>query len=279
MATEWSIRYPSRAALRREVEACVEAWVEVLTGFLPGDTVRGIYLKGSAQKAWDSPIDYVPELSDVDLHLWLQDDADVALLDNMEAALEVREAAEAAYHRRVAAPVHTPRPQLNLLNRLMAEEWYLPSPEGVVETVYGDEYPSRAYTPAEREAELERDRASLLDHGEFLDALALRVIDNPGEYLLSYLRQLNWRVSPTGPRVLALLGMPVDEVWRLNRTAAIRELAERWEWDLAEAYERYYLAGWKYFLSGYVDSRAAGEALKAGVEVVRRGEAVGRGAT
>ena len=76
--------------------------------------------------------------------------------------------------------------------------------------------------------------------------------------------------------MLALLGMPLEQVWRLNRTAVVQELARRWEWDLAQAYERYYLAGWRSFLSGYTDSEAAGEALKMGMEVVRRGEAVAK---
>lgn len=34
-----------------------------------GDRISHIWVKGSAQKRWDGPVDYVPELSDVDIHL------------------------------------------------------------------------------------------------------------------------------------------------------------------------------------------------------------------
>ena len=69
MTSDWPVNYPSKSALRREVQAAIDSWVEVLLDRLPDGAVRGIYFKGSAQKAWDSPVDYVPELSDVDLHL------------------------------------------------------------------------------------------------------------------------------------------------------------------------------------------------------------------
>ena len=45
----------------------VEAWRSVLVEKLGDAAVDGLYILGSAAKRWDSLIDYVPELSDVDL--------------------------------------------------------------------------------------------------------------------------------------------------------------------------------------------------------------------
>ena len=45
-----------------------------LLHLIPEGEIRAIYLKGSAVKAWESPLDYVPEISDVDMHVWFRDD-------------------------------------------------------------------------------------------------------------------------------------------------------------------------------------------------------------
>ena len=70
----WNDGYPDPERLRREVSAMTEAIVEALLDNIPKDEIRAIYLKGSAKKRWDTPIDYVPEASDLDLHLWFHDD-------------------------------------------------------------------------------------------------------------------------------------------------------------------------------------------------------------
>jgi len=255
MQLDWPSFCPAKAVLRREIDAMCEAWVEVLVGALPPSAVRGIYLKGSASKPWDSLIDYVPELSDLDIHLLLTRDADVALLDDLPAALQVRGDIEHAFASRAATPVHVPRPQLTLLNRLMAEDWYVPSPASTVKTLHGEPYPSHEFTPAERAAEVARDRRHLIqftgagaEADDFLDRLPLRAIDSPGDFAVTYIRQLAWRVSPIGPRVLSVLGMSIEDAWSLNRTGIVRALHAHP--DLAQAYADFYSSGWRHFVSG-----------------------------
>ena len=51
-----------------------ESIVEALLDEIPPEEIRGIYLMGSGQKEWDSPIDYVPEISDVDIHIQFYSD-------------------------------------------------------------------------------------------------------------------------------------------------------------------------------------------------------------
>ena len=60
-------------AARHDVRMCIQAWSETVQKFF-SDRLDYMYAQGSAVKRWDSPIDYVPILSDVDLHIHLTDD-------------------------------------------------------------------------------------------------------------------------------------------------------------------------------------------------------------
>ena len=72
-----------------------ECFVSVLLDRIPSDEVRGVYIKGSAQKQWESPLNYVPEISDVDMHLWFHgDDTWKTHLGTVSQALEVQRRVE-----------------------------------------------------------------------------------------------------------------------------------------------------------------------------------------
>ncbi len=270
----WDDSYPSPASLRPEVNAMSESIVEVLLDRIPPSEVAGIYGKGSAWKIWDSPVDYVPEISDVDVHLLFKDDAGAAKhLGTVEAALEVQSRIEVAYRNRVSSPIHTPRPQLVLLNKLLQDPSYSPSPKETVTTLHGADYPDEAY-----DEQRERDLAAarLLDQSSVLEWFPLHVVDKPGPYLMASLRALTWRVSPTAPRVLVLKRVSAKEAWSLNRTKAIALLEEMGEAQLANEYARFYLSAWEYFLSGYADSEAARKAIRASIAVIEAGAEVAR---
>ena len=259
-------------ALRAETEAMSEAWTEVLTQRL-GPALRGIYRKGSAQKRWDSRIDYVPELSDVDIHVAFTSDADVERVDDIEAAIEISQAVLAAYRQRVPRPLHIPKPQFVVANQLDALPDIMPSPAETVATLWGEPYHERLLTEEERAGQRARSREQLSVHDAFLEALPLRVIDRPGALSAALLGEMNWRLSPVAPRVLESLGVPYEVVWSLNRTALVGALEERGLHELAAAYAAYYLVGWDAFLAG-PEGRETGSALpvlRAGVRVIGLG--------
>lgn len=268
----WPAAFPPET-LRAETEAMATAWVEVLRARLGDGAIRGIYLKGSAAKPWDSPIDYVPTVSDVDVHLWLARPNDRAKLDDLPAALVIAESVRVAYLRRVRDPLHLPKPQLTLVNALHELPGYVPSPASTVRTLFGEPYEGAAVDEAGEARQRERDRVSLLAHRDFLAAVAMRVIDRPGPYLARILDELPWRVSPVAPRVLSLAGGGYDEVWTPNRTALIGRLRARGFALLAEAYELYYLGAWRVFLG----EAGPEEAVRAGLEVLRLGIEVAQG--
>lgn len=267
MAVEWTDRYPSPESLRREVSAMVESFVEVLLDRIPASEIAGIYFKGSAQKDWDSPVDYVPELSDVDIHLLFRDSSDIGRRLTIEGALGIQSQVEDVYRKKAPSPIHIPRPQITMLNHLLQEPDYCSTPVEAVTTLYGDDYPETGHTDEQRLREIARQR--LPSYASPLETLPLSLVDKPGDYIVSALRGLNWRVSPIGPIVLFLLGMPWREVWVLNRTRMIAVLEEQGEAKLAADYSAFYLSGWDYFLSGYTDSAAARRAVMAAVETLR----------
>ncbi len=275
MTLAWNERYPDQALLRSEIRCMLEAFVEVLLEEIPQSEIEGIYFKGSAAKSWDSPPDYVPELSDLDIHLLFSDDASVEKhLGSAAQAMHVRSKVEARYFAKIAKPLHVPRPQLVILNLLRRQENYVPSPRRAVSVLYGKEYPEAGHIDPER---IRRsDCNSLVEQEEYLSRFPLHIIDKPARYLWDSLRMLVWRVSPTGPRVLEILGMRSDQVWSANRTRVVSLLKELGERQLAEDYAHFYLFGWEYFLSSHTDSSAACSALSAGVKALTRGVEIAR---
>ncbi len=274
MNTKWDERYPDPNTLRREVDAMVAAYVDALRGGVPETEIAGIYFKGSAQKEWDSPLDYVPELSDVDVHvLFADDETGAKYVGTPGQALELQAAAEAAYFAKVPEPTHVPRPQLIVLNSVIREPDFVPTPAEAITVLYGPDYPAGASVEAEKLKDIDARR--LAGEAAYLARFPMHAVDKPALYLREVLRGMVWRVSPAAPRVLYLLGVPFAEAWTANRTRLVALLEEAGERDLAARYAQFYLSGWDYFLSGYGDHDAGRHALLAGIDVLRRGVEIG----
>jgi hypothetical protein len=84
----WGPPYPDPGEVRADVEAMVGAVAGALVARF-GDAIAGLWFKGSAQKRWDSPLDYVPEISDVDIHVRAARAADMAPIADAEVTVEV----------------------------------------------------------------------------------------------------------------------------------------------------------------------------------------------
>ncbi len=272
----WGSRHPDRDTLRREAECLAECFRDQLLALIPGGAIRAIYLKGSVVKPWESPLDYVPEVSDVDMHIWFRDDAAWPMyLGTMPQALEVQAGVEARFAARVPRPLHEPRPQLIVMNKMMAEhEGFLHSPRSTVKVLYGEEYPEANYSDS---AGIRRhDANQLVGEAEWVDRMPLHLVDKPGRYLREALRQLVWRVSPAGPRVLHVYGLDTEQAWSMNRTGVTQELRDLGMASLADGYSTFYLSSWDYFLSGFTDSDAGRSAVQAAARVLTESADIGR---
>ncbi len=273
MDPSWPDDYPDKTALKREARAMAEAFAEALLAHVPSEHVAGIYWKGSAQKEWTTPIDYVPELSDVDIHVLFADDSvEARYLGAAEQGLRVQEDVECRYCARVPKPIHMARPQLMVLNRLLKDPDYVGPATGTVTTLFGRQMEHGGVGDPARARDIAR--RQLLGLADAVRAFPMQVVDKPGKLLWQMLRQIVWQVSPTGPKVLVLDGADPDEAWALNRTGVVLRLESSGRKSLAGDYARFYLAEWDYFKSGYADNDAAREALAAGVRVMSEGSRI-----
>lgn len=271
----WDETYPSKTQLRLETEAMQQSALEALLYSLGEQAFVGIYAKGSAVKAWDSPLDYVPELSDVDLQLALQDPD---TLNNLELALGIQADLERRFFARVPQPLHLPRPQIQVINRHLDSKTFSPSHPGTVRTLFGRPY-EEVHPFESQEAIREADRFGLLERTkpEDLRGFPLEFFDKPGRYLFNVLRTLTWRIGPTGPRVLSVLGADFEAAWGHNRTHIYGKLKEFNQLGLAENYAGFYLNAWDFYRSGYQNTDAARTATLMGVRVLELGLDIGKG--
>jgi hypothetical protein len=271
----WDTRYPDPHALRAEVAAMVEAIVGALVECVPESEIEGIYFKGSAKKEWDSPIDYVPELSDIDVHVLFAESSDAAGSSvSVEWALDVLARIEAGYAERCPAPIHVPRPQLVRLNDLLTQRDFAGSVPSTVSVLRGRPYPTLPLDDPQRLRG--SDCAQLLEGQQRLDAWPLRVVDKPAHHLRAALHDLVWQVSPVVPRAVHLLGVPAEQAWSENRTHLHARLQDLGECDLADDYAQFYMSGWAAFLSGGRDAASARQTFISGIQVIRRGVAIAR---
>jgi len=235
--------------------------------------VRAIWFKGSAQKPWESPMDYVPSLSDVDMHVWLSDAA-AADFHRLEPALQVQASIERRFADSAPEPLHVPRPQINLVNDLLQREDYLPSPSAIVETVFGLPQKPGDYSDVERVRQ--QDRAALIEDAAEVKSMPKRAIDRPGVYMWDLLRGLSWRVSPIGSRLLSLSGADSELAWSMNRTRIAVALRERGFDQVTSHWEGFYESAWRYFLSSNLDGTAGRDALRAAHAVLGTAGALAR---
>ncbi len=272
----WDSRHPDRDRLRMEAECLAECFRDQLLALIPAGEIRAIYLKGSVVKPWDSPLDYVPEVSDVDMHVWFHDYAAwPEYLGTVSQALAVQQGVEARFSARVLQPLHEPRPQLIVMNKMMAEhEGFVHSPRSTVSVLYGEDYPEADYSDT---AGITRhDATQLVSEAEWVDRMPLHLVDKPGRYLREALRQLVWRVSPVGPRVLHVTGLDTEQAWSMNRTKVAIALRDVGVTSLADAYTAFYISSWDYFLSGFTYSDAGRSAIQAAAQVLTDSAEIGR---
>jgi hypothetical protein len=269
MMIQWKKPYTDKKILKEEISVMCNSFLKVLLSAVPKSEVAGIYFKGSGQKPWDSPVDYVPEISDIDIHILLKKDSLVKrYFGTTEQALAVQAQVEELYFSNKPHPVHVPRPQIVFLNPAIKDKDFVPSPPNTIKVLYGKPYPLPDETALKRLQQIDRKR--LLDEVPFLKEYPNRVIDRPSKYLWQAVRNLVWHISPIGSRVLSIKGKSYEEAWGINRTNIIRKLSELGEKQLVRDYSQFYLNSWDYFLSQYADTNAGRGAIVAGIHALTR---------
>jgi DNA ligase D-like protein (predicted 3'-phosphoesterase) len=280
IAPPWPDNYPPAMTLRAEVTRFADAIADALLRTLPPGSIAAMYAQGSAVKGWDGPIDYVPELSDVNVHVRLRTPLEAqarAALADIELGLQrhrlVEEALPSPRQR-----LHVPRGQVTIVNDLENAADYVPSPARFIRMLHGA-------ASSEQQPVVDADRVRTIDARGLVAAadetviakVAADTVEYPGRHAFLALRQLSWRVSPLASRLMSVLGESYDDAWGTNRTTLINKLAEQDE-ALAARLVDYYLAAWAGWRVSWEDGEAARTALSAAVDVLRRGRAIGQAA-
>ena len=243
---------------RRDLDAAISVWRGVIEERL-SDRIEYAVLKGSAVKPWDTPADYVPVISDLDIHIGTRGGQPLfpQTREGFLYSLDTTRIIEERFMELRPKPLHIPRPQVVVMKEEHVD--WLPEKPGEVVPLYGE-------TPLKPEEPVDhlraRDLAELQGLGPLLDRLPEQVIDRVDLEYYRVLRMLCYVVSPSPVRVLSQRHPDPKRLWTLNRTGVIRELCEYGFEELAQAYRDYYLAGWTAFSGGFRDSEAMRQLLR-----------------
>jgi hypothetical protein len=214
-----------------------------------GDKLKYAYTKGSGIKPWDSPIDYVPILSDVDIHFMLIEGCPLFSEDPIEKALILTKIYYENFKEQNPNYLHIPRSQVIRLNRFLSDDnFILPSEPDEIHALIGTpKYSAPISVEKFRKIDLE----SLLSLKNFVQGIPESVFDRQGLDFYSLIRRLSYEVSPAPYRLISQYIDPPSEVWSCNRTKICEKLDELGFSVISQNYRDYYYQGWKVFNSDF----------------------------
>jgi hypothetical protein len=246
--------YYLQEKVRREVYSCIEAWRALFETRFEG-RIEYAYAKGSGVKEWSSPIDYVPLLSDVDIHIKIR--GDESLFGSPETAvdeaLEVSGEYERLFLEMNPDPLHVPRTQVVVLNDAVKDpRFLLPLESDDIHVMFGE--------PELRKAPLKEkmravDHENLMELEGVLRSLPMSTMDKTGLEYWYLIRRLVWHVSPAPVRLLTQVVEDPEEAWIWNRTKVCEKLEEHGFHGVSHSYRDYYLLGWEMFFTDFRDTQ------------------------
>ncbi len=241
---------------RKDIDSCLKIWSEILEEIL-GDSLIYAYAKGSCVKAWTSDIDYVPILSDVDLHVSTTYGEEFSTSLPFDEAMEMSKCYEETFNSERPDHLHIPRMQIISVDQLVSSTnvEYVPPSLKEVKVLYGK--PVQAPIP-DAETIRQIDRRSTVRQEEFIESLPYRIMDSTGLGFWGIIRcgGLGWRVAPSPYRILSQKYPEPIEVWSWNRSRVCDEL-EKMAYDkISRLYRSFYDNCWKIYLSDFKSSEA-----------------------
>lgn len=192
--------------LRKEfVEACKSVF---------GESLVAIIAKGSTVKGG-----FIPWLSDLDLHVYLKDDAFAySHFLKLELGLALQEQMDKLIRKYDfgGGPV-----QVIMINVSKPKDWSGPLP-GTYELLYGDECPDEIPTV---EYMLEKDTENLRNPSYGYGSVN-SFVDKTSDALPGYVRRLNTVVTPTFYRVLSVLTKDPHRAWKMMKFEVLEALEQ-----------------------------------------------------
>lgn len=266
---EWKDPFPDSGVMKAEVAGMADAVKDAILDSVPRDSVRGIYFTGAGQMPWDTPIDYVPELSETVVQILFSGDVHTNEHLRLPLAMAIRQCISNRFFERHPHSMHVPRPKIVVINDAIDRISYIELTACAVKVLYGEPYPESQHMEQLRIQKIEY--ALMLREAGYLEDLPHKIVDRPGHFLWDTLRSVSRHVSRVAPRFLVLAGMPMDSAWSMNRTRVVDSLCDCGHIEFAEQYAEFYLAAWQFVFSSHALSEAAHTAITSGVDVIKRG--------
>ena len=237
-----------REELARFAEKVGRAAADLLPDF------TSIVWKGSSHKPWEGPFDFLPGLSDVDIHVYRGE----PVTDPWELRRAVLEAAG-------PVPFDTPL-QLLVLDTPSLPEWWTILP-GTYRVLHGGEPPTRVPATAML---LDRDRYGLAGAAADSDRVSADILGLADHELWGYLRSVRSLFPPALYRVASLWTGRPERVWSLNRSKLLSFAGEHRSLDaITEAAVVYFTAALS-ACNNPADPARVQEALQAGQGLLNR---------
>ncbi len=252
---------------RKDIDNSLDVWKIILLREFD-EKIKFIYAKGSAVKPWNSPLDYVPILSDLDIHIKLTKNSKMFqnISDPICKSLEISKRYEQIFTNKFPKSLHLPRTQLVTIKKLLELTQYVPPRLNDVRIIYGE-----PVIPSKPEPQRIRkiDYNHLIKTKEILEKAPMSLIDRSGLDYWVIIRRINWQVSPTPFRLLTQVSdiAPI-EIWSWNRTKIIIELKNHGFEEIVDHYKQFYLKGWEAFLAQYQSTHALRQIIFHGYNVL-----------
>lgn len=256
-----------KSQLKEDIKSALSIWHDLLKDF-HGDNLLYIYSKGSAIKNWDSVIDYVPVISDIDIHYGVHEITKLFSDPNpREASLKISLEYEMRFNKENPNKIHIPRPQVMCINSLQDNVPFVHPLETSVKMLCG-EFPKHDKLSDDKIKQIDLD--NLADLKSYLNLLPDSYLDKVGLDYWSTLRQLSWRVGPSPVRILThLLPEPLT-IWTWNRSKIEDELRKHNLPYIANLYSEYYIHGWELFQSQFSNATLFQKCLRKGSNLLEQ---------
>ncbi len=253
---------------KEDVLCAINVWSSLLEETF-GSRLEYAYAKGSAVKNWNSPVDYVPVISDLDIHVMMTDSKSLFPENKIgfNLAVNVSKKYEDRFREIREEYLHIPRPQVVHINPVLENPSFILPQVSDVHIMIGSPKDG-PILPTEKIRLV--DRKQIENLSEYLMDLPRQVFDRVGLDFWTLLRRMNWRVSPTPIRLLTQNHSNPIEVWQWNRTQIIKSLIDHNHTNIADSYRKFYDVGWELFLSAFTDYEMLREIIIHGQSVLQR---------
>lgn len=259
--------------IKKDISLALDIWSMLLTELLHDD-IDYIFTKGSSLKEWETDIDYVPRISDVDLHIKFAHSRKKLFSNknSLDQAMFLARSYEKNFTLKCQEenynPTHLPRVQIVQLDSHGRKGYVVPPREKDVMWIKG-----KTDFPEEMDHNLVRkmDKKSILNEKSFIESIPHTLFELSQLDYYTLLYKLNSRISPTPIRLLTqVVNDNPHDIWALNKTSIKKELLNCGYNEIAFHYEQYYLQGWRLFESNFELTELYLEMIQHGYLVLKK---------